>query len=55
MFKPEVYTVIERLGVVGIVESWDGRFCRIMFELGKNEVEFAVYTVTALSRFRVIG
>jgi hypothetical protein len=48
-------SVIERLGVVGIIVGWDGHYARVMFELGTHDVEFACYTLSAITRFRVIG
>jgi hypothetical protein len=51
----KLFTVIERLGVVAIVVGWNGHHALLMFEHGKNEVEFANYPASAVNRFRVIG
>jgi len=53
--KFKTFAVIEYNGVVGIVCGWDGNYCRIMFEDGKNGVDFATYGAMALDRFTVIG
>lgn len=55
MFGFSTLAVIERNGVVGIICGWDGHYARIMFEDGKNGVDFATYTLSAVARFRVIG
>lgn len=47
--------IIECRGVVGMICGWDGGFATVMFEDGKNGVEFANYSAVALYRFKVIG
>lgn len=55
MFGFNPMAVIERNGVVGIICGWDGTYARIMFETGKNGVDFAIYPASAVARFRIIG
>lgn len=55
MFGYNSYSVIERLGVVGIICSWDGSYARIMFEDGKSGVDFAIYPIAAVAKFKVIA
>lgn len=49
------YTMAAGLSVTGIIAERDERGALIMFEDGKNGVEFARYNTTGLYKFAVIG
>lgn len=57
MFGFNQYDVIRTKGnVTAIICGWGGGFAKLMFEDGKNGVEFANYSATEVARlFRVVG